>query len=122
MAHCTMCGSRVPDGQHVCSMCYGDPYYGNDGYYLAWLEQQAQEEADMEALHLAFYASRYINEDHGALCPACRAQQSFDRYDFTVQDDGTLLASCTCQTCGATWDEVYTIASIRNLNIGDQGG
>jgi len=24
-------------------MCYGDPYYGKDGYYLSWLEAQELE-------------------------------------------------------------------------------
>jgi hypothetical protein len=39
--YCTSCGSRIPDGQgKSCSMCYGDPYWGRDGYYLAYLEQQ----------------------------------------------------------------------------------
>jgi hypothetical protein len=36
--------SPVPEGQDVCSMCYGDPYYGNDGYYLEWLRQQEEQE------------------------------------------------------------------------------
>ena len=44
MSNCTMCGSSIPDNQKVCSMCYGDPYYGSDGYYLRWLEQQDREQ------------------------------------------------------------------------------
>ena len=49
MGHCTMCGSRIPDEQNVCSMCYGDPYYGRDGYYLEWLmQQQEQEQQEQE--------------------------------------------------------------------------
>lgn len=53
MASCTSCGSPIPDGQgNSCSMCYGDPYYGSDGYYLDYLEQQAeyaqQEQAQQE--------------------------------------------------------------------------
>lgn len=43
MPYCVDCGSEVPEGQRVCSMCYGDPYYGRDGYYLEWLEQQLEE-------------------------------------------------------------------------------
>ena len=35
---CWDCGSPLPDGQGVCSMCYGDVEYGNDGYYKEWLE------------------------------------------------------------------------------------
>ena len=42
MASCRCCGISIPDGQPVCSMCYGDPYYGRDGYYLAELERQEQ--------------------------------------------------------------------------------
>ena len=37
---CSCCGSAIPKGQGgVCSMCYGDVDYGNDGYYREWLEQ-----------------------------------------------------------------------------------
>ena len=48
MAYCSSCGSYIPDGQgSSCSMCYGDPYHGRDGYYLRWLEEQeSQEEQD----------------------------------------------------------------------------
>ena len=41
---CTMCGSPIPEGQKTCSMCYGDPYHGKDGYYLQWLEDRELEE------------------------------------------------------------------------------
>ncbi len=30
----------VPDGQRVCSMCYGDIDYGRDGYYRQWAEKE----------------------------------------------------------------------------------
>ena len=40
---CTMCGSSIPAGQGVCSMCYGDIDFGSDGYYREWAEKQAQE-------------------------------------------------------------------------------
>jgi len=42
MGNCVMCGSSIPDGQNCCSMCYGDPEYGRDGYYRQWLEEQDQ--------------------------------------------------------------------------------
>jgi len=41
--YCASCGVAIPDGQKFCSMCYGDPYYGRDGYYLAMLEREAEE-------------------------------------------------------------------------------
>ena len=46
MAYCVMCGSWIPDnqGSKTCSMCYGDPCHGKDGYYLRWQEEQMQEE------------------------------------------------------------------------------
>jgi len=44
MGSCVQCGSPIPDEQNCCSMCYGDPEYGRDGYYQAWLEEQEQEE------------------------------------------------------------------------------
>lgn len=43
MNNCTQCGIPIPDNQNVCSMCYGDPEYGSDGYYQTWLEEQARE-------------------------------------------------------------------------------
>lgn len=45
---CSSCGSPVPSGQRSCSMCYGDPYYGRDGYYLKWLEEQEQQQQHEE--------------------------------------------------------------------------
>jgi uncharacterized membrane protein YvbJ len=47
MGYCTMCGSQIPDDQNVCSMCYGDVGYGNDGYYQAWAEQQKEEDEEV---------------------------------------------------------------------------
>lgn len=43
MAYCVGCGSEIPEGQRVCSMCYGDPFYGNDGYYLDWLKRELED-------------------------------------------------------------------------------
>lgn len=43
MANCSMCGSEIPDGQRVCSMCYGDPGHGSDGYYQNWLDEQQRQ-------------------------------------------------------------------------------
>ena len=49
MPNCISCGLPIPDGQgSSCSMCYGDPHYGRDGYALRMLEEQAMNEA-MEA-------------------------------------------------------------------------
>lgn len=41
---CSMCGSAIPDGQGVCSMCYGDVGYGNDGYYQEFMDKAQQEQ------------------------------------------------------------------------------
>lgn len=30
-------------------MCYGDPWYGRDGYYLQMLEEQAEQELQRQA-------------------------------------------------------------------------
>jgi hypothetical protein len=48
MSNCSMCGIGIPDGQGVCSMCYGDPYFGVDGYYLAEMEREMKNMEDME--------------------------------------------------------------------------
>jgi len=44
MASCTQCSSSIPDGQRTCSMCYGDPDHGQDGYYRRWMEEEQQRE------------------------------------------------------------------------------
>lgn len=46
MASCVMCGSWIPDdqGSRTCSMCYGDPFHGKDGYYLDAMRAQEEEE------------------------------------------------------------------------------
>jgi len=46
LSNCGSCGIEVPEGQRHCSMCYGDPYYGSDGYYLAWLEDAYRQEQE----------------------------------------------------------------------------
>lgn len=63
MGNCGSCGSSVPDGQPVCSMCYGDPEYGRDGYYRQWLEEQEQWHAEQESERLAAEAERIRDEE-----------------------------------------------------------
>jgi len=64
MANCSSCGSPIPDGQgSCCSMCYGDPYYGRDGYYLSWLESQQQAEIDRQWEEQQTEAERQDNEE-----------------------------------------------------------
>ena len=45
MANCVMCGSSIPDnqGSKTCSMCYGDPGHGKDGYYQEYLDRQERD-------------------------------------------------------------------------------
>lgn len=53
MAFCVMCGSSIPDdqGSKTCSMCYGDPGHGKDGYYQAWLDEAYQHQIDTNQEH-----------------------------------------------------------------------
>ena len=46
MNNCSQCGSQVPDGQSICSICYGDMDYGRDGYYRQQMERDEYEEAE----------------------------------------------------------------------------
>jgi hypothetical protein len=48
MSYCSQCGIAVPDGQRICSMCYGDIDHGRDGYYRKWAERQRQDELQQE--------------------------------------------------------------------------
>lgn len=45
MGNCTQCGSSVPNGQSICSMCMGDINHGNDGHYENWEQEQADNDA-----------------------------------------------------------------------------
>lgn len=51
MNYCSCCGISIPDGQKVCSMCYGDISSGKDGYYEEWARNQMErkEEFDEES-------------------------------------------------------------------------
>lgn len=49
MNSCSGCGSPIPAGQKSCSMCYGDPEYGRDGYYKAFLEEQERQEFEKQS-------------------------------------------------------------------------
>ena len=42
--YCQSCGISIPEGQDSCSMCYGDPSYGTDGYYEQWMLEQEKDE------------------------------------------------------------------------------
>ncbi len=46
--YCVMCGSPIPDGQNVCSMCYGDIDYGKDGYYREYMEEWERQEQEKQ--------------------------------------------------------------------------
>lgn len=48
MSCCEYCGSPIPEGQCICSMCYGDIDYGKDGYYRQWAEEMSREEDQRE--------------------------------------------------------------------------
>ena len=50
MDSCGSCGVQIPDGQGVCSMCYGDPGYGTDGLYQHYLDEQAREAAELKQI------------------------------------------------------------------------
>lgn len=44
MPTCSGCGREIPEGQgRSCSMCYGDIFYGRDGYAREEWERQQEE-------------------------------------------------------------------------------
>ena len=53
---CKTCGVAIPDSQLLCSMCYGDPEYGSDGYYKEYLQRIEQEHQNWRELE-------YIREE-----------------------------------------------------------
>ena len=48
MNQCKSCGISIPDGQRICSMCYGDPWYGRDGHALRELEREEMRRQENE--------------------------------------------------------------------------
>ena len=46
MSNCSQCGISILNGQRTCSMCYGDPDHGTDGYYRDEMERQDREEQE----------------------------------------------------------------------------
>lgn len=61
MANCVMCGEWLPEnqGSKTCSMCYGDPAHGKDGYYQSYLDRQEQEYREKQERE---YRDRQENE------------------------------------------------------------
>lgn len=47
MPYCVDCGMYIESG-NTCSMCYGDPYHGTDGYCLEWLYEQDRQREEQE--------------------------------------------------------------------------
>jgi hypothetical protein len=60
MSYCVSCGVPIPAGQKTCSMCYGDPYHGTDGYYMDLLEEERAAEE---------YAQRSEQDRQGEALP-----------------------------------------------------
>ena len=50
MKYCSGCAAPIPDNQNskFCSMCYGDPWHGKDGYYLRETQERARQESEQE--------------------------------------------------------------------------
>jgi hypothetical protein len=65
--YCVMCGSPIPDnqGSNTCSMCYGDPDHGKDGYYRKFLEQQEEEAAYKKAQEEAQWREEMAKDAFG---------------------------------------------------------
>lgn len=64
MSTCTSCGATVPDGQNLCSMCYGDPEYGNDGYYKKWLDDMVMQAAYEEDEYAEYNKNLPADEEY----------------------------------------------------------
>lgn len=47
--YCSQCGSPIPAGQRICSMCMGDIDHGKDNYYRDWAERQQEREQEQPA-------------------------------------------------------------------------
>lgn len=55
--YCSGCGLAIPKPQHICSFCYGDPYYGSDGYLMDFLLSTQREEYEREEID-----DEFVNE------------------------------------------------------------
>ena len=50
MSNCVNCGAPLPDSHRhrTCSMCYGDPDWGTDGYLRRAMEEENMSQAEEE--------------------------------------------------------------------------
>jgi len=50
MSSCVMCGASLPSnqGSKTCSICYGDPDHGRDGYYQQMLDEDRRRQEEEE--------------------------------------------------------------------------
>jgi len=51
MGYCIQCGSPIPSGQQICSMCHGDPDYDKDEHSRRCQEEQRIGEEENELRH-----------------------------------------------------------------------
>jgi len=63
MGQCSQCGSSVPDGQGICSMCMGDINHGSDGHYQRWAEEQEQAQYEAEQEEYDEQQRRYAEQE-----------------------------------------------------------
>ena len=88
---CNSCGISIPDGQSFCSMCYGDPAYGRDGYYENYLRRQ-EEKRGRDFGGPLRWITRCIEDVEYLKCPKC----SWDDLDI---DHEAIFDYCP--SCGA---------------------
>ena len=50
MKYCSGCAAPIHDnqGSKFCSMCYGDPWHGKDGYYLLEIQEHEKQRPEQE--------------------------------------------------------------------------
>lgn len=87
MANCNQCGVEIDDGQSICSMCYGDPYYGSDDYYLQYLEECEEEERQREQAWLEDMEEDWSEEQEQMLQNLIDAE----RAEFEDIDEGDTI-------------------------------
>jgi predicted Zn finger-like uncharacterized protein len=64
------------------------------------------------------YEGEYI-ESSGTQCPVCKSESIVGRDQVEV-NSGAAWQSVKCMDCGATWQDVYSLVGIDNLQTGDE--
>lgn len=83
---------------------------------LIGLREKLTEELGREQTDEEKRSQEYVNDD-GFLCPICKKGPIFADGSVEV-DGGVAYQGITCESCGASWNDIYRLIGIEGLKQG----